>query len=261
MDLGLTNKKALITGSSHGLGYAIASCLLSEGANVTINGRDAVKLEEARKVLSVQGQVDAIAGDVTVPGTCEALIQETGDRMGGLDLLVTNSGGPKTGRFETMGDDDWLEAFQLNFLSHARLIRASLPYLRLSDAPSILTITSISAKQPIPDMVLSNSLRAGVLGLTKTLSQELGSEGIRVNSILPGFTLTDRAMSLLRDRAQKNNTAMDMEIQKQSEASALKRIAAPEEFARVAVFLLSPAASYLTGLMLTVDGGTYKGLT
>ncbi|MBA4419882.1 MAG: 3-oxoacyl-ACP reductase [Anaerolinea sp.] len=260
MDLKLKNKKALITGASRGLGYAVARCLLSEGASVTINSREAVNLEEARNSLSHQGKVGAIAGDVTIPTSCIALLEEAVERMGGLDLLVTNSGGPKTGRFETMSDDDWLQAFQLNFLSHVRLIRAALPYLRQSDAPSILTVTSISAKQPIPDMVLSNSLRAGVLGLTKTLSQELGSEGIRVNSILPGFTLTDRAMSLLRDRAQKNNTSMDIEIHKQSEASALKRIAAPEEFARVAVFLLSPAASYLTGLMLPVDGGAYTGL-
>ncbi len=153
-----------------------------------------------------------------------------------------------------------MDAINLCFFNHIRLIRAALPFLRKSSAPSVLTITSISAKQPIPDLVLSNTLRAGILGLTKTLSQELGSEGIRFNSILPGWTKTDRAVSLLQDRSAKNNTTPEIEMQKQAESTALKRMATPEEFANVAVFLLSPAASYLTGVMLPVDGGSYKAL-
>ena len=148
----------------------------------------------------------------------------------------------------------------MNFLSHTRLIRAALPCLRDSSSAAILTITSISAKQPIPDLILSNSIRSGVLGMTKTLSQELGPAGIRVNSILPGFTSTDRVKSLISDRAAKAGTSYEEQYRKQAEAADLKRIATPEEFANVAVFLLSPAASYLTGVMLPVDGGSYKGL-
>jgi len=210
--------------------------------------------------LSSYGPVFGTRGDVSIPAEAEEVVQAAASQLHGLDLLVTNSGGPQTGRFETFTVDDWQQAFQLTFLSHARLIHAALPYLRASVAPSILTITSISAKQPIPDLILSNSLRAGVLGLTKSLALELGCEGIRVNSILPGFTSTDRASRLLADRAMKNNTSFDEESRKQTEASALKRIATPQEFANVAVFLLSPVASYLTGVMLSVDGGMVKGM-
>ncbi len=260
MDLQLTGKKALITGGTRGLGYAVAQTLLTEGVSIAINSRDEAHVEAALKDLSPFGPVFTARGDVSVPAAAEEVVHTAARQLQGLDLLVTNSGGPRTGRFETFSVDDWQQAFQLTFLSHARLIHAALPYLRASAAPSILTITSISAKQPIPDLILSNSLRAGVLGLTKSLALELGSEGIRVNSILPGFTLTERADSLLADRAKKNNTSIEEEKLKQIDASALKRIATPQEFANVAVFLLSPAASYLTGAMLSVDGGMVKGL-
>lgn len=262
MDLGLACKKAVITGASRGLGYAIAQGLAREGADLVINGRDQTALDKAAAILRslAAGSIHAVAGDVSKPDFGDMLIKESAHLLGGIDLLVTNSGGPKTGKFETMADEDWMDALNLCFFNHIRLIRAALPLLRKSSVPSVLTITSISAKQPIPDLVLSNTIRAGVLGLTKTLSQELGNEGIRFNSILPGWTKTDRSISLLRDRATKNDTSPDIEMQKQVESTALKRMATPEEFANVAVFLLSPAASYLTGVMLPVDGGSYKAL-
>lgn len=262
MDLGLKNKKAVVTGASRGLGYAVSCGLAYEGVDLTINSRDEQSLNKSMKEIQAQTpiQVHAVAGDVSSADFCNRLIQESAQLMGGIDLLVTNSGGPKTGKFETKSDEDWMEAINLCFFSHIRLIRAALPYLRLSKSPSVLTITSISAKQPIPDLIFSNTLRAGLLGLTKTLSQEIGSGGIRFNSILPGWTKTDRALSLLKDRSVKNNTSQEVEMQKQAEATSFKRLATPEEFANVAVFLLSPAASYLTGVMLPVDGGSYKGL-
>lgn len=262
MDLGLKGKKAVVTGASRGLGYAIAEGLIHEGASVVINSRDETSLILATKNLAKSGKasVHAVAGDVATPDFGNTLISGSAELLGGIDLLVTNSGGPKTGKFESMTDADWQAAINLVYLSHVRLIRAALQYLRKSTSPSVLTITSISAKQPIPDLVLSNSLRAGVLGLTKTLSLELGSEGIRFNSILPGWTKTDRAISLLHDRSLKNQTTTEDELQKQSDATALKRLATPEEFANVAIFLLSPAAAYLTGVMLPVDGGSYKAL-
>ena len=262
MDLGLNNKRAVVTGASRGLGYALARGLANEGVELVINSRGELLLNKAKSSLQSDApiQVHAIAGDVSSPDFCDNLIKDSAKIMGGIDLLVTNSGGPKTGKFETKTDEDWMEAINLCFLSHIRLIRAALPYLRLSNSPSVLTITSLSAKQPIPDLILSNTLRAGLLGLTKTLSQELGGDGIRFNSILPGWTKTDRALSLLHDRSVKNKTSTEIEMQKQSEAASLKRLATPDEFANVAVFLLSPAASYLTGLMLPVDGGSYKGL-
>lgn len=262
MDLGLSGKKAIVTGSSQGLGFAIAQGLALEGVDLVINSRDKDLLSTSAANLRSQtkSQVFSVAGDVSRVDFCDNLINESNRLLGGIDLLVTNSGGPKTGKFETMTDDDWMEAINKCFFNHIRLIRAALPYLRKSKSPSVLTLTSISAKQPIPDLVLSNSLRAGILGLTKTLSQELGAEGIRFNSILPGWTKTNRALSLIQDRSIKNKSTPEIEMQKQSDATALKRLATPEEFANVAVFLLSPAASYLTGIMLPVDGGSYKAL-
>ncbi len=262
MDLGLSNKKAMISGASRGLGFAVARLLVSEGASVMINSRDIEKLNRSRDELQLNtaNKVYAVPGDVSISQDCKSMIYTASQNLGGIDLLVTNAGGPKTGKFEGMSDQDWMDAINLSFLSHIRLIREALPFLRQSSTPSVLTITSISAKQPIPDLILSNTLRAGVLGLTKTLSQELGPEGIRFNSILPGWTKTDRALSLLKSRSENNHSTIEIEMKKQASASSLNRLATPEEFANVAVFLLSPAASYITGLMLPVDGGSYKGL-
>jgi 3-oxoacyl-[acyl-carrier protein] reductase len=162
-------------------------------------------------------------------------------------------------RFEDVSDADWQSALELNLLSYVRLIRTALPALRQSAAPSVLTVTSVSVKQPIPALVLSNSVRAATVGLTKTLALELGADGIRFNSILPSWTKTERVDKLLADRAQRNGTTIEQEINKQNQQSALGRMATPEEFAKAAAFLLSPAASYITGVMLTVDGGSYKG--
>jgi 3-oxoacyl-[acyl-carrier protein] reductase len=174
-------------------------------------------------------------------------------------LLVTNAGGPPSGQFESIEDDLWDLAVELSFLSHVRTIREALPHLRKSDAASVLTITSYSVKQPVPNLVLSNSVRAATVGLTKTLALELGSEGIRFNSILPGWTETERVYELMEYRAQISGKTIESEIEEQMTNSPLGRMATPEEFANAAVFLLSPAAGYITGVMLTVDGGMYKG--
>jgi 3-oxoacyl-[acyl-carrier protein] reductase len=260
MDLGLKNKVALVTGASRGLGYATARQLLLEGARVVINSRSIDKLEKAGETLKKEtgGEVFMLDGDMADPAVPEILVKKTGDKLGGLDLLFTNAGGPPSGAFETFDDAAWEKAFNLVFLSHVRLIRAALPALRKSDAASVLTVTSISTKQPITNLILSNSLRLGTVGLTKSLALELGHENIRFNSILPGWTTTERVTDLLDTRARVNHTTIDEEVQKQAAESPLGRMATPEEFAKAAVFLLSPAASYLTGVMLPVDGGMYK---
>jgi 3-oxoacyl-[acyl-carrier protein] reductase len=172
--------------------------------------------------------------------------------------LITNAGGPPSGTFENQDDAAWQKAIDLCLMSHVRLIRAALPYLRQSTCPSVLTITSIAVKQPIANLVLSNSIRAATASLTKSLALELGSENIRFNSILPASTLTERILDLLSYRAGQNGTTVDEEMRKQAAESPFKRLATPEEFANAAVFLVSPAASYITGVMLTVDGGSYK---
>lgn len=262
MDLGLKGAKAFIAGSSQGLGFATAAKLAEEGAQLAINGRDATRLEgAATKIEKVTGNKPlALVGDLAEAELPGKLIEEAQEKMGGLDLLVTNTGGPPPGVFEDFDDADWESALDLVFYAHLRLIRAALPYLKQSERASVLTITSISVKQPVPNLILSNAGRGATVGLTKSLALELGSEGIRFNSILPTYTETQRVSNLLTDRAEREGTSLKEQMDNLSASSPLGRMGQPEEFANVAVFLLSPAASYVTGNMLSFDGGMYKGL-
>lgn len=262
MDLGLKGSKALVTGASKGLGLAVARLLLEEGALVVLNSREESNLQKAVSTLSEEGLQPAglLTGDLSQKSVPAQIVAQSVSLLGGLDLLVTNTGGPKTGKFDNLSDDDWAQAVNLCLMSHVRLIQEALPYLSQSKIASILTVTSISAKQPIPNLILSNTIRAGVLGLTKSLALEMASKNIRVNSILPSWTKTERSVQLIRSRAETNHTSFEEEMTKQRKEAPLGRMAEPEEFARSAVFILSPAASYLTGVMLSVDGGTYKGL-
>jgi 3-oxoacyl-[acyl-carrier protein] reductase len=262
MDLQLTGKRALVTGASRGLGYATSLCLAAEGARVAINSRNPQSIREAANTIRAEtgSEVLAIPGDVTDAEKPAQIIQQAVEGLGGLDLLVTNSGGPPSGKFEDLDDEAWNAAVQLSLMSHVRLIRAALPALRQSRAASVLTITSYSVKQPIPNLVLSNSVRAATAGLTKTLALELGNEGIRFNSILPAWTETERVQELMEYRAQAKGTTPEEELRKQAAESPFNRMASPQEFANAAVFLLSPAASFITGVLLTVDGGMYKGI-
>jgi 3-oxoacyl-[acyl-carrier protein] reductase len=261
MDLGLKNKKALVTGASRGLGFATALALSGEGAQVAINARDAERLQKAAVEITRQtgGKTFALPGDLALPDLASSLPVLAAENLGGLDILVVNSGGPPPGRFEEFDDDAWQRAIDGMLMSAVRLIRAALPSLRASLSASVLTITSYAIKQPISNLVLSNSIRAAVAGLTKTLALELGPEGFRVNSILPAGTETERIQELLIDRARRNGTTPEEEARRQAAESALGRLCKPEEFAHAAAFLCSPAASYLTGVMLPVDGGMYKG--
>jgi Dehydrogenases with different specificities (related to short-chain alcohol dehydrogenases) len=262
MDLKLKDRVALVTGASKGLGAATAEQLSSEGAKVIINSRDSMNLHAtAKRIQQKTGNpVTAIAGDVTQPDFPAQLIAAVVEQFGGLDILITNAGGPPAGAFDSFSDADWQRAFESNLMSHVRLIRAALPALEKSPYPAVLTITSSSVKQPIPNLILSNSIRAATVGLTKSLALELGVKNIRFNSILPGWTKTERVEHLLQGRADQNHTSRDIELQKQASESALKRLAEPAEFAAAATFLVSPLASYITGVMLSVDGGSVKGL-
>lgn len=261
MDLQLQGKRALVAGASRGLGYAVALGLAKEGANIALNSRSAENLTPAVQTLIEETgvQVVPVPGDVSDPTVPEGVVAGTVEALGGLDLLLTNAGGPVSGKFETLDDEAWKRAVDLSLMSHVRLIRAALPYLRESDVASVLTLTSYSVKQPIPYLVLSNSVRAATIGLTKSLALELGADGIRFNSILPAWTVTERVHELMEARARINGTTIEEEMAKQAADSPFGRMARTEEFANAAVFLLSPAASFITGVMLSVDGGMYKG--
>lgn len=262
MDLKLAGKIALVLGSSRGLGYAAALSLSQEGARVAINSRDSANLQAAADQLrqATGGEILPLAGDVTNKNTTERLAVETNAHFGGLDILITNAGGPPAGSFDSLTDDTWMQAINLSFMSHVRMIRAALPYLKKSADAAVLTITSYSVRQPIPNLVLSNSIRAATAGLTKTLALELGPQGIRFNSILPGWTETERVTELMEYRARAGGTTIEDEIARQALEIPLGRFASPDEFGRVAAFLVSPAASYINGVMLPVDGGTIKGV-
>ena len=260
MDLGLKDKVAVVTGSSKGLGLATAKVLLAEGAKVVITSRSQENLDNALAILGKSNNLLAIPCDVTKQQECANLIDQAIAVFKKLDILVANCGGPDPGNFEGLSDEQWDQAIQKSFKSNLYLIRAALPFLKKSNAPSILTITSFTTKMPLDNMLLSNSLRAGTIGLTKSLSFEFGAYHIRVNSILPGWTLTDRVNSLMENRAQKNSSTPKDELAKITKEIPLGRMGDPAEFGRAAAFLVSPAASFINGVMLNVDGGINKGL-
>lgn len=262
MDLRLKDKRAFVAGSSRGLGYATALLLAREGCKIVLNSRDEEKVKAAAEEIADQTGTQAygVAGDVSNASTAEVLIKSAVESLGGLDILITNAGGPPAGSFEIFDEEAWQKAVDTSFMSHVRLIRAALPFLRESSSPSVLTVTSYTVKQPLQNLILSNSVRAATVGLTKSLAMELGKDGIRFNSILPGWTLTERVQNLMAFRAENNKTTVEEEIARQIADIPLGRMAQPEEFAQVAVFLVSPAASYVNGVMLNVDGGIVKGL-
>jgi 3-oxoacyl-[acyl-carrier protein] reductase len=260
MDLGLKDARVFIAASSSGLGRAAALQFSREGAQVVVNGRNVQRVEETALAIAQDtgGKVIALPGDMTDGSTVRQLVDQAASDLGGLDVLVTNAGGPPSGSFDSTPLDAWEKAFHLSLMSSVHLIHAALPYLRQSTRAAILTVTSVSVKQPIDNLILSNSLRMGVIGLTKSLAKELGPEGIRVNSILPGWTRTGRVTELMQSRAQKQGITVDEAVARQAAGTPLGRMGEPDEFANVAVFLCSPAASYVTGVMVPVDGGSIQ---
>jgi len=261
MDLGLKDKRAFIAGSSRGLGYATALTVAREGCKVVINSREEDKVNAAAEAIvnETGTQTYGIAADVSNASAADEIIKSVVASLGGLDILITNAGGPPSGSFEIFDDETWQKAVDTSFMSHVRLIRAALPHLRKSSTPSVLTMTSFTVKQPIPNLILSNSIRAATVGLTKSLALELGKENIRFNSIMPGWTETERVVHLMAFRAKNNNSTVEEEIARQTTEIPLGRLGNPQEFANAAVFLVSPAASYIHGVTLAVDGGIIKG--
>lgn len=263
MDLQLKNKVVVLAASTDGLGFATAKQLLKEGAKVAVCGRDEKRIIQARNALIAMSDAEHVlvcACDVTDTNQVNHFIQTVAEKFGQIDAVITNAGGPPAGTFETLDIDLYEKAFQLTLMSAVYFIKAALPHLKKSKIASILTITSRSAKSPIPNLFMSNVIRPAVIGLTKTLSQEFGHYPIRVNSILPGWTETERTLYLIEKRAEKMGVAFDDCKNDIVKNLPLMRMGTPAEFANAATFLISPAASYINGVMLLVDGGDYPGL-
>ena len=260
MDLGLGGARVFVAASSQGLGAATAQQFSREGALVTVNGRDATRLEATANAIRKEtgGRVFTATGNLTDAQTCAHVVEHAAQQMGGLDVLVTNSGGPPPGTFESVQPTDWQAAYELLVLSAVNLIRAALPHLRRSERAAILTVTSLTVKQPLDNLILSNSVRMALVGLTKSLAEELGPQGIRVNSILPGWTRTGRVTQLMRAVAEREGITVEEAIARRTASVPLRRMAEPEEFANVAVFLCSPAAGYVQGAMIPVEGGAIR---
>lgn len=260
MDLGLQGAKVLVTAASAGLGAATAERFSQEGASVVISSRSMERLQvTALSIAEKTGNpVFAYSADVTQEEAVQQLIERTQETLGGLDVLVTNAGGPPAGTFEDFAYGDWRSATDLTLLSAVTLIRHALPRLKQSERAAVLAIVSVAAKQPVENLTLSNVIRPAVVGLTKTLSLELGAEGIRFNSILSGVTDTERINDLMQARAARNDSTPEAERQKAAQAVPLGRIGTPEEFANAAVFLCSPAGGFINGTALAVDGGAIR---
>jgi 3-oxoacyl-[acyl-carrier protein] reductase len=260
MDLGLHNARAFVAGSRSGLGAATARQLSREGAQVVINGRNIETLRSTAEAIQTEtgNRIIPLAADLSNPDKAFQIVQQAGEQLGGLDILVTNSGGPPAGPFESLTVEHFDQAHRLLVVSTVQMIKAALPFLRQSNQPAILAITSLSIKQPVDGLLLSNSIRMAVAGLVKTLCNELGPKGIRLNAILPGWTATERVEELLAGRAERNSSSIETERETITQNIPLRRMGQPDDFGNVAAFLCSPAAAYIHGAMIPVDGGSIK---
>lgn len=262
MNLGLNNRVAIVAASSRGLGKACALELAREGANVVVCAREADSLAAtAAEIQAVSGaEVLPIATDLTDAAQIEHLVDETLRRFGRIDVLVTNNGGPPAGCFGDFDDNAWIAAHQLTLMSAVRLIRAVLPSMRAQHWGRIINITSVSVKQPIDNLLLSNVYRPGVVGLAKTLSAQVAADGITVNNVAPGYTRTDRVLELAGARAAEQGRPVDEVLDETSAGSPMQRMGEPEELAALVAFLASERAGYITGTTIQVDGGYVRGL-
>ena len=253
MDLGIKGKVAFVAASSQGLGKAVAMELANEGVNLIICSRNESELVNTKSEIQNRSKVDvlAIVGDLTIQEDREKMMKDALNQFGHIDILVTNTGGPPSGKFEELSQKDWDTTYELLLGSAVHMIRMALPGMKKQQWGRILAITSQAVKQPVDNLILSNSVRASVAGLVKSLANELGAYNITVNNVMPGYTKTNRLMQLIEKNPELNSATKEI---------PLKRFAQPEEFGSVVTFLASEKASYITGTSLAVDGGWIKGI-
>jgi 3-oxoacyl-[acyl-carrier protein] reductase len=262
MDLGLKDRVAIVAASSTGLGKAVALGLAREGAKLALCARTQKTLDEtAAEIGAATGaEVFARATDVTSAAEVHAFVAEAHERFGRVDICVANSGGPPSKSFAETTIEEWRKSADLNLMSTVHLAKETLPLMQARRWGRFIAITSVSVKQPVDGLILSNSIRAGVSGLVKTLANEYGPHNILVNNVCPGFTATARLLDLSSALAAKQGvTPKEIEARWAAQAP-LGRVGQPEEFANVVVFLASERASYVTGTSIAVDGGTVKGI-
>ncbi|RSL30790.1 SDR family oxidoreductase [Salibacterium salarium] len=259
MDLELKGKAAVVLASSKGLGKAVARQFSLEGTQVMISGRDEETLEKTAKEISTESDTPVYwhVCDITKTEDIHSLMEEAKDKMGRIDVVVNNAGGPKPGSFEDMDDSDWEQAFELTLFSFIRSIRAALPELKKNQG-KIVNIASSSLKEPVDDLILSNTFRMGIAGLSKSLARELAPDGVLINTIGPGKIATDRTKGLDEAKADRSGKTFE-EVRANSEDSIpMERYGTPEEFAKQVVFYGSGANTYVTGQILLVEGGAVK---
>ena len=262
MDLGLKNKVALVAASSRGLGRAVAEELAAEGTSLVLCARDAQALAETGAAIQRNSgaQVLAVPADVAVASDVKRVFDSGVERFGRIDILVTNAGGPPAGQFEQVTHEQWEQAVRLTLYSAIELARQVLPGMKERGWGRILNITSIAVKQPVENLILSNSLRAGVTGFARTLANEVAAAGITVNNIMPGYTRTERVEELAVMMAEKQGISSAEFKAKWEQEIPMKRLGEPREFAALAAFLVSERASYITGTSIQVDGGWIRSL-
>jgi 3-oxoacyl-[acyl-carrier protein] reductase len=262
MEMGLENRVAIVAASSQGIGRATAAAFAAEGCRVAMCARNAQTLQASADQIRRQHNVEVLAEavDVSDAGAVHGFVEAVVAKFGSADICVANAGGPPAKDFLSASIDEWRKAVELNLLSTIHFAREVIPHMQRKHWGRIVTITSISVKQPVADLVLSNSVRAAVVGLVKSLANEFGKDGILVNNVAPGYTATDR----LKELAQARSAAQGKTEKQISDGWAadapLKRLGEPREVADAIVWLASERASYITGQTVLVDGGLYKGL-
>jgi 3-oxoacyl-[acyl-carrier protein] reductase len=262
MDLGLKNRVALVAASSQGIGLATAEAFAAEGCRVAICARNAERLNAAAEKIKKRYRVEVIADafDVSDPAAVSHFVADVAAKFGSVDICVTNAGGPPAKGFLACTLEEWQRAIEFNFLSTVYFAREVIPHMQRQRWGRIITITSITTKQPVADLVLSNAVRAAVVGLVKSLANEFGKDGILVNNVGPGFTATERLKDLARTRATSSGKSQQELFDGWAADAPLKRLGDPREVAETIVWLASERASYVTGQTFLVDGGLYKGL-